>query len=247
MTLTRMFLVAFVLTLLVGCGKGKKESEIQQPASQPQPIEQRSNADALFDEFFDGSSSKSQASKQIEKKSIKHDITFSPNGRFVVQVSTIASSTLADEIAKKLEKKGFPAYVVSVENPTTQLIGTYYRVRIGGFDSSADAKYFGENMLRPLGYDFWVDTRSNDRVGAGAPATSNYSQSTNYNNYTNYPQAVDYGKTSDYVAPATNYPKAVDYSTVKEEDWAPSETKPEIKPAPAQSANEDTSWGSFAW
>lgn len=255
MSLTRVFLTVLILTLIIGCGK-KEEPVSQQPVSQPQLIEK--DADALFDEFFDDSSNpQAFESTPVETVPAQREITFSPNGKYVVQVSTIASSTLADEIAKKLTSKGFPAYVVMVENPTTELVGTYYRVRIGGFDNSADAKYFGENMLRPLGYNFWVDNRANDNVGVSVQTSDTY-----------YPQAVDYD-----AVPATPAPQPV-----VEESWgtqetpaltetqevipteptsAPAETVAPVVPAenqdiqpvptPQEAADSDTGWGEFEW
>jgi hypothetical protein len=234
MNFTRVLLAAFLLFVIVGCGKGKKQA--QQPAAQPQPITQNNNADALFDEFFDNSPTpapepaRTMPAPRIEETfaTAPREVRFSPNGRFVVQVSTIASPTLADEIVRKLERQGFPAYSVSVENPTTELIGTYYRVRIGGFDGINDARYFGENMLRPLGYDFWVDNRSNDRVGIGGSGLGSF-----------YPKATDYdAPTAPTPAPAT---------VVQEEQWGTvAPMTEEIQPTPAPAAD-DNNWDNFEW
>lgn len=90
---------------------------------------------------------------------------FSDAGRFVVQVAIFKSKRQAASLVEKLSGQGYPAYVAEVENPVPELAGTYHRVRIGKFARIADAKAFGENTLKPLGYDFWVDNKKNDGVG----------------------------------------------------------------------------------
>ena len=90
---------------------------------------------------------------------------FSDAGHFVVQVAIFQSKKQAANLVEKLSGQGFPAYVAEVENPVPQLSGTYHRVRIGKFLKIADARAFGENTLKSMGYDFWVDNKKNDAVG----------------------------------------------------------------------------------
>ncbi|GBU20825.1 hypothetical protein R80B4_00710 [Fibrobacteres bacterium R8-0-B4] len=90
---------------------------------------------------------------------------FSKNGRYVVQVNSTASEAEAGRMAGKLKNLGYPAYVAAVQNPTPALTGTYFRVRLGGFDSYSEAKAFAEGTLSPAGYDYWVDRKANDNVG----------------------------------------------------------------------------------
>jgi hypothetical protein len=90
---------------------------------------------------------------------------FSDAGHFVVQVAVFKSKRQAASLVEKLANSGYPAYVAEVENPVPELSGTYHRVRIGKFLKIGDAKAFGENTLKPNGYDFWVDNKKNDAVG----------------------------------------------------------------------------------
>ncbi|MDR2694409.1 MAG: SPOR domain-containing protein [Chitinispirillales bacterium] len=90
---------------------------------------------------------------------------FSKNGRYVVQVNSTASEAEANRMAGKLKGLGYPAYVAAVQNPTPALTGTYFRVRLGGFDSYSEAKSFAEGTLASAGYDYWVDRKANDNVG----------------------------------------------------------------------------------
>lgn len=98
--------------------------------------------------------------------------SFSENGRYVVQVRVFETRVHADALVSKLSAAGFPAYVAVVENPTPDLPGTYYRVRIGSFDSREEAQAFAEGSLKPQGYDSWVDTKANDHMGTGSGETS---------------------------------------------------------------------------
>jgi hypothetical protein len=97
---------------------------------------------------------------------------FSDAGHFVVQVAIFKSKRQASNLVEKLANSGYPAYVAEVENPVPQLAGTYHRVRIGKFMRIADARSFGENTLKPMGYDFWVDNKKNDAVGGDGSAYS---------------------------------------------------------------------------
>lgn len=121
---------------------------------------------------------------------------FSDDGRFVVQVAIFKSKRQAAGLVEKLAGAGYPAYVAEVENPIPELAGTYHRVRIGKFLKIADARAFGDNTLKPMGYDFWVDNKKNDAVG---------------------------GDGSGYTAPEPSYSAPARSEPVRSEPVAPSE------------------------
>ncbi|MDR0304528.1 MAG: SPOR domain-containing protein [Chitinispirillales bacterium] len=185
MNIVRLFFAAALLLLVVvSCGKKESKSQAKRNAK-PAVQQQKQATDASLYEYLESSSdvaaeSSPSSSAKVSSSSYSDfsEVKFSANGRYVVQISTVASSELAKSIVKKLEKNGYPAYVAKVENPTTALIGIYYRVRVGGFDRVSDAKYFGENILRPLGYDYWVDNKSNDNLGISGTGLGAYSPST---------------------------------------------------------------------
>lgn len=172
------FLVASGLAVLLisGCKKEKEPAIIEEvPAAAP-PAETDTSA-TLAEEPDLQQVGKDQpgSAKSTFHPSGKGGMTpsadqagFSESGRFVVQVAVFKSKRQAASLVEKLSGEGYPAYVAEVEDPAPGLSGTYHRVRIGKFLKIADARAFGENTLKPLGYDFWVDNKKNDAVGAGA-------------------------------------------------------------------------------
>ncbi len=182
MTLLRsLAILSASLLILTSCG-GKKEKAEEQPAT----AVTENTTDDLFDEFYDSSNADAEAdateAAAVEDELIEDEVvetevmddepvmaepSFSVDGRYVVQVSCVASEAIAEDVARKLENSGYPVYVAEVLNPTPQLLGTYFRIRIGGFDNLTDAKNFGEGVLLPTGFDYWPDNRSNDNVGIG--------------------------------------------------------------------------------
>ena len=86
------------------------------------------------------------------------------SGSYVIQISIQPSKRNANAIVEKLSSNNIEAYVAEVENPG-ELEGTYYRVRIGYFESIELAQNFGKQTLERLGFAWWVDNKSNDHIG----------------------------------------------------------------------------------
>jgi hypothetical protein len=166
--------ILVILALFSGCNKGKntaaKKAEINKALSTADTAD-------IFKEFYSEDTAKKSPAKKTFGKNAKNE-TFSPasaasssqaefseNGRYVVQVSCVKSQRFAEKMAGGLKEKGYPAYVSEVQNPTPNLSGAYYRIRIGGFNAFSAAKSFGENTLSPNDHQYWVDKRSNDKVG----------------------------------------------------------------------------------
>ena len=77
-------------------------------------------------------------------------------GRFVVQVGSFKDERIARVQADKMERYGYRAWVESADVPGK---GRYYRVRIGGFETTTDAERVAESLSRQLGVSCWVDNR----------------------------------------------------------------------------------------
>jgi hypothetical protein len=211
-----------VLALFAGCLKKKvdRDGEFSSSTKTATATTPAASQD-IFDEFYkeDSGAAKASKSEPVVRSSPAGPPSFSENGRFVVQVSTLPSRSLADAVSEKLSAKGYPSYVAEVYNPTPALSGTYYRVRIGGFTGVSLARSFGENYLVADGYDFWVDNRSNDNVGLdgsgmGSGSGSFYGTST-----------PDYG---------TSTPATTDYQSSSQSSYESSyQSTPVPEPAPA--------------
>jgi len=99
------------------------------------------------------------------------------DGKYVVQVSIYKLASAADKVKNRLIAKGFPAYVAEIDDPTPELLGTYYRVRIGYFNGLSKARAFGENSLEPLGYSYWADLARNDNISIPADDDDDFASS----------------------------------------------------------------------
>jgi hypothetical protein len=195
-----------LLTALLGIsciftGCAKKPKPPMQNAVVPSTTSQTVKKDSgdIFNEFYNDSAVALDKVKNIKTFSLKpsknpptaaaapestpglYIPAFSDNGRFVVQIASMGSRVLADELALEFKEKGYPSYVVEVQNPTPALTGTYYRVRIGAFATSVDAKAFSENILVPLHFDYWVDRKTNE---SSAPLESQLDPGTSYTPWT---------------------------------------------------------------
>ncbi len=66
-------------------------------------------------------------------------------GKYTVQVASYREKRDARELADRLMRKGYQAFVAEAEVPGK---GTWYRVRVGRFGTRKEAASFGENLKR---------------------------------------------------------------------------------------------------
>lgn len=154
------------LALVVGCKKKEAPAVIEEAPAAAVPVETDTSATLAEEPSLQQVGQNGGSKKPSTPMGSAEAAGFSDRGSIVVQVSVFKSSRQAAGLVEKLAAQGYPAYVAEVENPTAEMSGTYHRVRIGRFQKIADAKAFGENTLRPAGYDFWVDNKKNDQVGS---------------------------------------------------------------------------------
>jgi hypothetical protein len=246
----RTLLMAMAVCVLAFSGCVKKPKQIQQaqvPAMPAPAATPKVDTGEVFNEYYKDSKGKKVGKTfSMNGKNTAESYTpeFSENGSYVVQIAAGPSSTGAEEMARSFKAKGYPAYVAEVQNPTPELSGTYYRVRIGGFSALADAKAFGENILRPANYDYWVDLKSNDAVGTGSGASTGYSSgSSTYTptpSYTPAPAASEPVYTPSTPAVTPDYGATSSSSTTTPSsgtstyDWStPATTTPAASEPPA--------------
>ena len=100
----------------------------------------------------------------------------SKSGRYTIQVAVFPSEVSAKKLVKKMSNNGIKSYYAKVNNPA-QLLGTYYRVRVGYFSGKTVAENFAKSRLEPLGYAWYVDGSRNDTVGNPAVPSAPVAQS----------------------------------------------------------------------
>jgi hypothetical protein len=244
------------LAFVFGCSKQEKTSAMKKSAEIPdisKTSPKNSDTADIFKEFYsDDTSQKSNAKKPVNKsaKADAKNRTFSPaatgasaaefseHGRYVVQVSCVKSRAFAKKMAEGLKEKGFPAYVAEVESPTPNLSGEYYRVRIGGFTAYSAAKAFGENSLVQTGLQYWVDKKSNDKIGIeGSGLGAGSSTASPTSSYESAPQPASSWSASPSPTPSSS--AQVPASSSGSPSSAASSSAP--SPAPATPAVESPS------
>lgn len=256
----RKIIIAAVAGIAVAAlsGCSKKDSDDMEFASlaaksgsaAQTPQKKQSNAD-IFDEFYMVDEDRKGAAAPAAAQRPRNELTppaparaqtpaaapraggsynFVTNGPYVVQVTTSNSRAGAERLVNELKALGFPAYIAEVKNPTPALQGTFFRVRIGSFNGLSEARAFGESALKPAGYDFWADRRSNDNVGidgrgfgTGAPARQ----------YTPAQPAQAPVRTAPQAAPAAPAPAR---QATPAAAPAPAAPVPQAAPAPAPAA-----------
>ncbi len=242
---------------LGGCGKkdqpviNKKVPQIKQTAASQKASGQKE--DDIFNEFYDegkpGASKKNarddsketfstkpfKSTKNSSASTTMSSVSFSENGTYVIQISCVKSRTFANNLVAQLKKKGYPAYVSEVVDPTPQLPGTYYRVRIGGFEGESIARGFAKNELS--GAEFWVDKKSNDAVGLRSADMSGSYNASSYSEYVPAPsQPAAAPVEQSTMSTPEPIPAAVAPAPAPEPvatSAATPETTPTIAPAPA--------------
>ena len=242
-----------IMAMAGGCSKKKNEKDAEF-ATETKPAPSPAATQDIFDEFYKEDSAGSAKEKPVKSEPVVRSSvppSFSENGRYAVQVSTLPSRSMADALAAKLEARGYPSYVAEVQNPTPSLSGTYYRVRIGGFNGVSAARSFGEGTLAMEGYEYWVDYRSNDNVGLegygmGSGSNADYSTSGSSSStssmssdpsYTSPPPPTDAYTAEPEPEPATTTPPPPATTTTP----APATDTPA---APSSTTNE---WGNDDW
>jgi len=213
-----------LIVVIIGCAKKKEQSDTEFSQTSKNTYQSQSSTADIFEEFYKEdsgspesstptSSSKQESSSYNKTVSSTEAPQFSSNGRYVVQISTVASRTLADRLVEKLEANGYPAYVAEVQNPTPELFGTYYRVRIGRFAQISSARDFGNETLKPLGYEFWVDNKSNDNIGIEGSGFGETTPASNFNSGSSYQSYQTYPPAPEQSTPVESYTPIPDQST----------------------------------
>ena len=241
------------LVAFSGCGKKKSAPATSDAefAKTPQVTESAASGSSkdIFDEFYtdDSSKSKANAKKGAPEASKLAPVSggeFSSDGQYVVQISSTRIKEMADHLVDKLKSSGYPAYIAEVENPTPSLLGTCYRVRIGGFAGVSGARAFSENTLVPTGYEYWIDNKSNDNVGVEGSGLGSSDQSGGYQEAAPAPAPAAAPYSEPAPAAAASYSEPAPAPALASEP-APYSSEPApasapVEPAPSAAPAEST-------
>lgn len=77
----------------------------------------------------------------------------SPDGMYLVNVSSFRKEVMADALKDKLGQSGYPASTLMVELPEK---GTWYRVVVGGYSNRADAGVVSQRIKAEENLDAWI-------------------------------------------------------------------------------------------
>lgn len=105
---------------------------IEHPASAKEPGDTQNEAEGSGAQ--DSKPAQTSTSEVAPANEIKN-----VNGRFSLQAAAFPNWESANELAEKLKRAGVPSYLVAADIARR---GRWYRVRVGGFNSAADAERF---------------------------------------------------------------------------------------------------------
>jgi cell division protein FtsN len=119
--------------------KGKqKEEAITIPLQKEKP-ESTINATPPLRKKADSSAKVPKRDNAIQAKERQQ------GGRLAVQVASTKDPKSADEMVKKLQQKGYPAFSTKADIPEK---GTWYRVRVGYFNDNIEAESIRQQLLK---------------------------------------------------------------------------------------------------
>jgi len=161
--LPQLFLAAFGVSLVASAVtyapllKGTIKSRTEK--AQPPPVEKTVKAREII-YYLQEELAEEEEEEEWEPE---YEMRFE-DGKYVIQVTLVNTMEQADRVAQRLERNGIKAYIAKVKDPGG-IVGTKYRVRVGGFESIYEARTYAQANIAPLGYDWYIDKKSNDHIG----------------------------------------------------------------------------------
>ena len=172
----KTFFIAFATSILasqlfLACSKEEVVPEIDLKKAKSASVSEKQDSEEPALQPIEALATSSKSKKEKLSSTTKPILSASTNaveqgssGSYVIQISIQPSKNNANAIDEKLSSNNIEAYIADVENPG-ELEGTYYRVRIGYYESIESAQNFGKQTLERLGYAWWVDNKGNDHIG----------------------------------------------------------------------------------
>jgi len=152
-------LLLSVLAMFFGCSKDKDvqdlENEVMESESQDyladttsaQPVE--TTADTSAKDY----AMKPETAPVEETPAETRMPAQSGSGSFAIQVAAGTNPEYARALAERYVERGYDAFVTE----TIYNGETYYRIRLGGYDTYDEAETAGLNIKDKYSADFWID------------------------------------------------------------------------------------------
>ena len=160
--MARLFLVFMLIAGLMLAGCSKKDEDVDSIGKEAA----EDNAAAVMDSLNNqgaGAVQKEQGKTAVDtpktavkpstETAKKPSVDYSGLSGFVVQVGSYSSYDFAKMMADKFSGRDYPAFIVSTEIDGT----TYYRLRIGVYETYEEAKEIGELVKDRYSVTYWID------------------------------------------------------------------------------------------
>lgn len=155
--MSRIILIAIICTtlLMAGCSKKDDEiAEIEKGGGTADSIVQDSINRANQATMADSIAAANATQPEPESESYGINTDYSQLVGYVAQIGSYADPGFAEMIAEKFQSRDYPAFVTSIDIDGA----SYYRVRVGVYESFAEAKEIGELIKDRYSIEYWVDS-----------------------------------------------------------------------------------------
>ena len=153
-------MILITVFLAVGCSKKDEDiAALEQEASQDEATAvldslQNKGVDtaAPVENKAETAGTKTQTASKSETHRPAQD--YSDLDGYIVQIGSYSNYEFAEMMAEKYRTRDYPAFVKKVD------IGgvTYYRLRIGVYETPAEARQVGELLVDRYSAEYWVDS-----------------------------------------------------------------------------------------
>lgn len=163
--ITLLILIVTIFFIMINCSKKEHSTKELSTKSADTLVNAIAPGDTILPIIFiqedtiwiKDISSNDTSKKEVATKDIKTDIT--PIESYVIQIASYKQKSDADSLVEKLREKDYTAYSELTQNPSPNMRGFVWRVRIGSFKTFKDADDFGKIIKIKENFDYWVDRR----------------------------------------------------------------------------------------
>lgn len=156
----RFAVIAILIAGLLATGCSKNDDDVAALEQEASQDEAAAVLDSLQQEGVIGDSAAITGEVSAAVKPEPETETYQPKEDysgyegFVVQTGSYSSYEFAEMMAEKYRNRDYPAFVTTVDIEGV----TYYRLRIGVYETQEEAKQIGELLVDRYSAEYWVDS-----------------------------------------------------------------------------------------